>query len=163
MSELKELFLAAPKLTLAVAESLTSGRLQSRIGAISGASNFFLGGLTAYSLEQKVGLLKVDRAEATATNCVSEQVALQMAKGVRALFGADVGVATTGYAEPYPEQGVKDPFAWWAVSRAVPGGEPVATTGKISCPGLNRVEVQERVAQAAYDALLKSLRARAAR
>ena len=61
MSDLKALMMAEPRRTLAVAESLTSGRLQSRIGAITGASNFFLGGLTAYSLEQKVVLLGVDR------------------------------------------------------------------------------------------------------
>ncbi|HZZ19567.1 MAG TPA: CinA family protein [Opitutaceae bacterium] len=163
MSELKALMMAAPGTTLSVAESLTCGRLQSRIGAISGASNFFLGGLTAYSLEQKISLLGVDRAEAVATNCVSEKVAVQMARGVRKLFGSDVGVATTGYAEPSPEQGVTDPFAWWAVCRGSTSGEPVVMTGRVSFPGLPRVEVQERVAQVAYDALLESLRAPAAR
>jgi len=45
-TELKDLMLRPPRLTLAVAESLTSGRLQARIGAISGASDFFLGGIT---------------------------------------------------------------------------------------------------------------------
>jgi nicotinamide-nucleotide amidase len=162
MNDLKTLMLAEPRRTLAVAESLTCGRLQSRIGLISGASNFFLGGLTAYSLEQKVKLLQVDRSEAVATNCVSAKVAEQMARGVCALFGADVGVATTGYAEPSPEQDVRDPFAWWAVCR-ISGGQPVVTTGRVSFPGLSRVEVQERVAQVAYDALLESLRATAAR
>ena len=64
MSDLKNLMLREPRLTLAVAESLTCGRLQARIGAISGASEFFLGGMTAYSLEQKVRHLGVDRAAA---------------------------------------------------------------------------------------------------
>ena len=162
MSDLKDLMLSRPRLTLAVAESVTCGRLQARIGADSGASEYFLGGLTAYSLEQKVKLLQVDRVEAVATNCVSAKVAGQMARGVCSLFGADVGVATTGYAEASPEQNVTDPFAWWAVCR-MSGGEPVITTGRVSFPGLSRAEVQERVAQVAYDALLESLRATAAR
>ena len=49
-SELKSLLLAEPRLTLAVAESLTCGGVQSRIGGISGASEFFLGGITAYDM-----------------------------------------------------------------------------------------------------------------
>ena len=70
MLELKELLLRPPRLTLAVAESVTCGRVQARIGAISGASEFFLGGITAYSLEQKVRHLGVDRAAAVAVNAV---------------------------------------------------------------------------------------------
>ena len=82
MSELKDLMLAAPKRSLAVAESLTCGHLQARIGSESGASGFFAGGVTAYTLEQKVTLLAVDRAVAEAVDCVSDQVARQMAFGV---------------------------------------------------------------------------------
>ena len=60
--------LRAPRLTLAVAESLTCGHLQAAIGAISGASEFFRGGLTAYTLAQKVRHLGVDRAAADAAS-----------------------------------------------------------------------------------------------
>jgi len=81
MIELKELMLRPPRLTLAVAESLTCGRVQARIGAIPGASEFFLGGITAYSLEQKVRHLGVDRATAEPVNAVSAEVAEQMARG----------------------------------------------------------------------------------
>jgi nicotinamide mononucleotide (NMN) deamidase PncC len=59
--ELPELLLREPRLTLAVAESVTAGHVQSRVAAVSGASGFFLGGVTAYSLEQKVKLLGVDQ------------------------------------------------------------------------------------------------------
>ena len=69
--ELKRLMLAPPRLTLAVAESVTCGRLQARIGAISGASEFFLGGITAYTIAQKVRHLGVDRAQAEAVDAVS--------------------------------------------------------------------------------------------
>jgi nicotinamide-nucleotide amidase len=162
VSDLKALMTHGTRLKLAVAESLTCGRLQARIGTISGASEFFLGGVTAYALEQKVGLLGVDRAEAVASNCVSARVAEQMARGACVLFGADIGVATTGYAEISPEQGVDTPFAWWAVARRQVPDDFSVTSGTAAFPGLSRVEVQERVAQLAYEALEGSLRETAA-
>lgn len=97
-AELKALVLRAPRLTLAAAESLTCGRVQACIGAVPGASEFFLGGVTAYSLAKKVKLLGVNRAAAKKVNSVSAEVAEQMARGVCALFGSDLGIATTGYA-----------------------------------------------------------------
>ncbi len=154
MSELKSLMLRSPRLTLAVAESLTSGRLQARIGAVSGASEFFLGGVTAYSLDEKVRHLGVDRAEAGAVNGVSGRVAEQMARGACVLFGSDLGVATTGYAEPSAEWHVAEPFAWWGLARLQPGGDYAVASGRVDCPGLKRIDVQERVAGAALDALL---------
>lgn len=162
MSGLKALMTGGPRLKLAVAESLSCGRLQALIGMISGASEFFLGGVTAYALEQKVGLLGVDRAEAVASNCVSARVAEQMARGACELFGADIGVATTGYAESSPEQGVSTPFAWWAVARRNSTDAYTVRSETASFPGLSRVQVQERVAQLAYEALEASLRETAA-
>src|ERR1039458_8239901 len=73
--ELKKLLLREPRRTLAVAESITCGHLQARIGAISGASEFFLGGITAYTLDEKVKHLGVKRAAAKAVNSVSAEVA----------------------------------------------------------------------------------------
>ena len=78
-AELKPLLLGPPPLTLAVAESLTAGHVQARIAAVSGASAYFLGGVTAYALAQKVALLGVDRAAAERVNCVSADVARQTA------------------------------------------------------------------------------------
>jgi nicotinamide-nucleotide amidase len=161
MSELKALFLQSPRRTLAVAESLTCGRLQARIGAISGASEFFLGGITAYSLDQKARHLGVDRAEADAVNSVSQRIAEQMAKGACRLFGADVAVATTGYAEASPQFKVAAPFAWWGLARRLPEGDFASLSGRVDCPGLSRVEVQERVAALALEALTAWVRERA--
>ena len=106
MIELKPLFLQKPRLTLAVAESLTCGHVQARVGAISGASEFFLGGITAYTLDQKVAHLGVNRAAAKRVDCVSAAVAREMARGACQLFGSDLGLATTGYAEPSAKAGV---------------------------------------------------------
>ena len=156
--ELKELMLRAPKLTLAAAESLTAGNVQARIASVSGASGYFLGGLTAYSLAQKVKLLGVDRAAAKKVNCVSADVAEQMARGACALFGADVAVATTGYAEPSPADGVTVPVAWWAVARRGARGKFSMRHGRVECPSATRVDAQRIVADAALAELVAFLR-----
>ena len=160
MKPLKELFLADPKLTLAVAESLTCGRVQSLIGAESGASGYFVGGITAYTLEQKVRHLGVDRATAAKVNSVSADVAAQMARGVCALFDAHVSVATTGYAEPSPAEGVTYPFAWWAIAfRPFKRGAYVVHTGRVECRGAARQDTQRIVAEAAVAELASVVRA----
>lgn len=141
MSELLALFLGPPRRTLAVAESLTCGRLQAAIGAIRGASGFFLGGITAYALEQKVRHLGVDRALAGACGAVSAEVAAQMAAGASRLFGSDIAAATTGYAEPAPECGIAHPLAYWAITY----GDRVVRAGRIERPGLGRVAMQDAV------------------
>ena len=158
MSDLKSLMLASPRLTLSVAESLTCGRVQARIGEISGASEFFLGGITAYTLEAKVEKLGVERAAARKVNCVSLRVAEQMARGVCELFGSDLGVATTGYAEPLPAEGVADPFAWWAITHCRRGKAAMLRGGRVECPGATRVDVQMFVADAVLAELVGYLR-----
>ena len=156
--ELKTLMLEAPRLTLAAAESLTCGRVQSRIGEISGASNFFLGGITAYTLDEKVRHLGVDRAAARRVNAVSAEVAEQMARGACELFGSELAVATTGYAEPAPDEGVPNPFAWWAVAHRQRRRFRAVRSGRIECPGANRTEAQTIVADAALAELVDYLR-----
>jgi nicotinamide-nucleotide amidase len=156
MTELKELMLQPKRRTLAVAESLTCGRVQARVGAISGASEFFLGGITAYSLDQKVKHLGVDRALAEPVKSVSAAVAEQMARGVCKLFGSELGLATTGYAEV--SVGVSAPFAWWALAHEAAGEPSKVISGRVTCPGLNRVQVQEKVAETVVAELVKYLR-----
>ena len=155
---LKDLLLRAPRLTLAVAESVTCGRVQARVGEVSGASNFFLGGITAYSLEQKVAHLGVKRAAAKKVNGVSAEIAEQMARGVCGLFGSEVGVATTGYAEPSPSEGVAEPYAWWAIAQRGARGKFSVRSGRVECPGATRVDAQAFVADAALAELVAYLR-----
>jgi nicotinamide-nucleotide amidase len=157
MSELKRLMLATPALTLAAAESLTCGRVQARVGEISGASEFFLGGITAYSLEQKVRHLGVVRAAARRVHSVSAGVAEQMARGVCELFGSDLGVATTGYAEPSVADRVAEPFAWWAVAHRKRGKCVAVRHGRVECPGATRIDAQTIVADAVLAELIAYL------
>ncbi len=144
---LKRLMLRKPRLTLAVAESLTAGHLQAQIASVPGASGYFLGGLTAYSLAQKVKLLGVNRAHAKRVDCVSQRVAVEMAYGALERFGADVAAATTGYAEPNRAARVKAPMAWWAICQRLPNGRLAINSGTIEVPGANRTEAQERIAR----------------
>ncbi|MBK9990185.1 MAG: CinA family protein [Verrucomicrobia bacterium] len=155
--ELKELMLRTPRLTLAVVESMTCGWLQARIGAVSGASEFFLGGLTAYELEQKVRHLGVDRAHAAAVNAVSLAVAEQMAIGGCTFFKSDLVLSTTGYAEAWPEQKVAEPFAFWALAQVRPAGAVIVQSGRIECAGANRVQAQQRVADVVLSELVTYL------
>ncbi len=157
-AELKELFLREPRWTLAAAESLTSGRVQARIGAGPGASQYFLGGLTAYSLEQKVRHLGIDRVEAEACDGVSQAIAGQMARGACALFDSDLAVATTGYAEPDPVRSIKAPMAWWAVWHHLGDGRAAVRSGLVEAPGASRTQAQDTVAAAVLGELVNYLR-----
>ena len=155
---LKHLMLGSPRLTLAAAESMTGGRLQALIVVESGASEYFLGGITAYSLTQKVRHLGVDRQRAAAVDCVSAEVAREMARGACALFGADIGLATTGYAEPLPAREPVVPGAFWALCHRLPDNRELWCEGFAAVPGTGRAQVQEEVARVAYAALTDHLR-----
>ncbi|MBP6307631.1 MAG: nicotinamide-nucleotide amidohydrolase family protein [Opitutaceae bacterium] len=155
MLALKDLLLREPALTLASAESMTCGRIQARIGAISGASKFFLGGITTYTIDQKVHHLGVDRALAESCNAVSSEIAEQMAIGACQLFGASLGLATTGYAEN--PVGRTHPFAWWALAHYLGDGRMAVQSGLIECPGAARTVAQDAAASAALGALVRYL------
>ncbi|MCJ7826693.1 MAG: CinA family protein [Demequinaceae bacterium] len=90
----------AAGLTIATAESLTGGLVSGALTAVPGASEAFVGGVVAYDVGVKVGMLGVGEDLLKAKGPVSEEVALAMAEGVRVALGADVAVATTGVAGP---------------------------------------------------------------
>lgn len=86
--------------TIAVAESCTGGLLSGRLTDPPGASEYFLGGVAAYSNDAKVNLVGVDRALIEVHGAVSTEVAQALADGARERFGAGVGVGVTGVAGP---------------------------------------------------------------
>ena len=116
INSIKERMVKAGK-TVAVAESVTAGHLQAALSAAVEASTFFQGGITAYNLGQKCRHLGVEPIAADECDCVSEEVARQMARGVNRLFLSDYGLAITGYATPMPEKGLNDTFAFFAIAK----------------------------------------------
>ena len=85
---------------IATAESLTAGLIASTLARQSGASSYLRGSIVAYNLEAKVKLLSVNADIARACDCVSQEVATQMAQGARSQFGGcECVIAVTGYAE----------------------------------------------------------------
>ncbi len=87
-------------LTLAVAEGDTGGVLLALLTAEPGSSAAVLGGVVAYHDDLKRGCLSVAAALIEQHGSVSAECAAAMAHGVRALTGADVGLASTGIAGP---------------------------------------------------------------
>lgn len=98
-TELKDILVSRGK-TVAVAESLTGGQVQYLMSSTNGSSAFFLGGVTAYNIHQKVALLNVDFTNASKCDCVSEQTSREMAYGVQTLMHSDYSISTTGYSVP---------------------------------------------------------------
>lgn len=92
--------LARHALTLAVAESCTGGLIGHRLTNVPGSSEYFLGGVVAYSYDAKEHLLGVRHNTLYDHGAVSEPVVREMARGVRRALGADVGLAVTGIAGP---------------------------------------------------------------
>src|SRR5699024_154752 len=90
--------LTQTKQTIAFAESCTGGKITSLFTDIPGASAYLKGGFIPYATSIKEEVLGVDRAIVQAHSVVSKEAAEKMAIRVRALFQADLGLATTGNA-----------------------------------------------------------------
>ena len=86
--------------TIAAAESCTGGLIAEQITDVAGASDYFLGGVVAYSNAAKAALLGVPEALLEEHGAVSDPVIRAMAEGVYERFGADFGVATSGISGP---------------------------------------------------------------
>lgn len=87
-------------LTIATAESCTGGLIAHILTEVAGASNYFIGGVVAYSNQVKQDILGVQTSTLDQYGAVSEQTAMEMAAGVRQKFNTDIGLSTTGVAGP---------------------------------------------------------------
>jgi nicotinamide-nucleotide amidase len=86
--------------TLAVAESVTGGLVAHRLTNVPGSSRYFRMGMVAYSPAIKATCLGVPDEAVRRDEAVNAETAASMASGVRALGGAKIGLATTGFAGP---------------------------------------------------------------
>jgi nicotinamide-nucleotide amidase len=87
-------------MTLAVAESCTGGLISKRLTDIPGSSDVFIGCVVAYRNTVKSVELGVSEERLSRFGAVSEEVASDMAAGVRIRLGADIGISVTGIAGP---------------------------------------------------------------
>ncbi len=87
-------------ITLSTAESCTGGAIAARLTSLPGASKYFLGSIVAYANEVKHDLLYVPQDILELKGAVSEETAIEMAKGALARIGSDYSVAVTGIAGP---------------------------------------------------------------
>ncbi|MBC8214683.1 MAG: competence/damage-inducible protein A [Candidatus Marinimicrobia bacterium] len=100
LSEIVGEMLANDGLTIATAESCTGGLLGKLLTDIPGSSEYFLGGVIAYSNDLKQNLVGVSFKTLETYGAVSKEVAIEMANGIRKKTSADIGIGTTGISGP---------------------------------------------------------------
>ncbi|MCK4838041.1 MAG: CinA family nicotinamide mononucleotide deamidase-related protein [Desulfobulbaceae bacterium] len=144
--------LAENSMVLALAESCTGGLISHRITRVAGSSDYFLGGVVAYSNELKEQLLGVDGAIIAEYGAVSQETARAMAEGIRHGTGVDIALAVTGIAGPSGGTAEKPVGTVWF---------GLATAGETEvckfCFDGERWQVQEAAANKALDLLRLTL------
>ncbi|MDI6793365.1 MAG: CinA family protein [bacterium] len=88
------------KLTIGIAESCTGGLISHQFTNIPGSSDYFRGGVVAYSNEVKIKVLGVRPEVIQRFGAVSRETARAMAIGVAGLLETDSGLGVTGIAGP---------------------------------------------------------------
>lgn len=93
-------FLISKAETISVAESVTSGCLQLAFSQMNNPSLFYKGGITTFTVAEKVHLLHLDETVVDGCDGVSEEVAETMALNAAKLFKTDWSISTAGYCSP---------------------------------------------------------------
>jgi nicotinamide-nucleotide amidase len=140
------------RLKVAVAESCTGGLLGKMITDVPGSSDYFAGGIIAYSNESKMKLLSVPQIIIEKYGGVSEECARYMAEGAARNLEADIGVGVTGIAGPSGGSDEK-PVGLLYIGLSVSG----KTAGKEFRLGTERERNRERSAVVALDSLRRYL------
>lgn len=86
--------------TFATAESCTGGAISQAVTSVPGCSSVMRGAVVAYHNDVKAGVLGVGKDTLSEYGAVSEEVVVQMVRGVSVLLDADCAVATSGIAGP---------------------------------------------------------------
>ena len=92
--------LKSKKLSLSTAESCTGGGVAAAITSVAGSSEYFMGGIVAYSNDVKVSLLHVSSETLEKYGAVSRETVMEMAAGAMNTLKTDCAIATSGIAGP---------------------------------------------------------------
>jgi PncC family amidohydrolase len=154
VNEVAKLLTAHHK-TVSVAEACTCGLVGYLLGTVPGASQFFPGGVIAYTGGLKQRILGVPDDVYQTSGSVSREVAIGMARGVRELVGTDFGISTTGVTGPGPgHSGL--PAGTFFIGLSVKDGADSAI--EIGIQGCDRDGNKRGAAQAALDLLGRYLK-----
>ncbi len=88
------------KMSLSTAESCTGGSIAALITSVPGSSEYFNGGIVAYSNEVKMNLLHVSPETLEKYGAVSRETVIEMARGAMKALKTDCAIATSGIAGP---------------------------------------------------------------
>jgi nicotinamide-nucleotide amidase len=137
------------QLTLSLAESCTGGLVSNLITSVPGASDYYKGGIVAYSNDIKSDELMVTSEALSSHGAVSREVVEQMARNIRLKFKTTFSIAVSGIAGPTGGTDTKPVGTTWIA---------VASDKKISSNVYNFGEERLRNMQKAAIAALFMLR-----
>lgn len=138
-------------MTISTAESCTGGLLASTIINVPSASSVFLNGVICYSNESKIYELDVCKQDLEKYGAVSEQVAIQMAEGIRKKSNTTIGISTTGIAGPTGGTEEK-PVGLVYIAISMEGKETICR--KLMLKG-NRQKIREKTVNICFTNLLR--------
>ncbi len=92
--------LKSKKLSLSTAESCTGGGVAAAITSVASSSEYFMGGIVAYSNDVKISLLHVSSETLEKYGAVSRETVMEMAAGAMNTLKTDCAIATSGIAGP---------------------------------------------------------------
>ncbi|MDB4036756.1 competence/damage-inducible protein A [Polaribacter sp.] len=99
--------LKAKNKTICTAESLTGGKIASKLVSIAGASVYYKGSFVAYNAATKISMLNVSAKTIEKHSVVSKEVALEMARGAKQKLQTNYAIAVTGNAGPTTDKNDK--------------------------------------------------------
>ena len=143
------------KFTLSSAESCTGGLIAHQLTEVSGSSDAFWGSVVSYDNSVKENILGVSKSSLEKFGAVSDEVAEQMAKGVREKLNTTYGVSTSGVAGPLGGSAEK-PVGTVAISISGPKGSRTKTYH--IPPIFDRDEMKKRFATRALVSLYKQMK-----
>ena len=139
--------------TIAVVETTTGGLISARIVSVPGSSAYYERGVIAYSALSKREMLGIDVQVMDTYGAVSAEAAHEMAKGVRKVSGADLGLAETGIAGPIRGRSPK-PIGTAYIA--------VAGAGGVVCRDFrfdgDRDEIRNAIADAALQMVIEAIK-----